>query len=153
MSPFQKIGPSKIQTLAPTLRPGGLLSNFRISIVADGRVIPAITRSFMLPAGRISTGPGRERIYAAKLDPVRVAFGGGSFQLIPTIAVSTDSAGGQTFGVNLDYNDRTSGMFATPTTRFDATLVTMDSRSRSENWLPANTSGTPSPERRCGLRK
>ncbi len=105
------------------LGPGSLLSGVRVSMWADGRAIPPFTESYTLPAGRFSFGPSGERIYAAKLTPRKITFGGGSVQVVPTIDVSTPPAGGQAVRIAASIGERTCGIFATPYTRFDITVA------------------------------
>ena len=130
MPTLPNIGLRRMTPVSSSIGPGSVLSGVRITILADGRLIPAMACSCLLPAGRISIGPSGERIYAAKLAPRKVVFGGGSFDLTPTITITTDAAGRQTVGINAEYGNRGRGMFGTPLTCFQLAMEWLEGGQR-----------------------
>jgi hypothetical protein len=110
-----------------SLKPGSILNSVVLQMTADGKQLPTIVRSYILPPGRISLGLAGEQIYAAQLDPQTVYFGGGSFTLIPTIAVATYADGRQALNLTAVVPGRTGGMFATPMTSFQIAMELRDS--------------------------
>ena len=102
---------------------GSRLDDVEIKITADGIALPVVTKSWTLPEGRTSAGPDGKTVYAASLGSARVAHGGGSFEFVPKVTITTDASGKQVIGLSMDFDNRASGMFASPKTQFDTVIT------------------------------